>query len=266
VSTRDFELRSLLAPFASAQESRGTIVGRITDQTGAVIAGAEVRATNLATNVTGTSRSNEQGNFVLPYLLSVDYTVHSSLSGFKKFAREGIQMRIGDTVELNIQMQVGDAAESVEVKAETPLLATTEVELQLTASPDGRMDRAGPPGAWGVNSGITATSILSFPVQQRPNSRFETLSLGLFGVLAHPVFKLPDADLVRCACAAGTGRWPAQTPRRATQPRPSCRCRPVGSSVLAIACRVARRHAELTTGNSRLWPGTFRAWASSKAQ
>src|SRR5216117_3385505 len=113
-----------LASLASAQESRGTIVGRITDQSGAVIAGAEVSATNLATNVTAASKSNEQGNFVLPYLLSGDYTVHASLAGFKKFVREGLQMRIGDTVELNIQMQVGDAAESVEVTAETVLLST----------------------------------------------------------------------------------------------------------------------------------------------
>src|SRR6266542_4340728 len=118
-----------LATAAHAQESRGTIVGRITDQSGAVIAGAEVRATNLATNVTAASKSNEQGNFVLPYLLSGDYTVHSSQAGFKKFVREGLQLRIGDTVELNIQMQVGDAAESVQVMAETPLLATAEASL-----------------------------------------------------------------------------------------------------------------------------------------
>src|SRR5438874_2521616 len=117
------------AALAHAQESRGTIVGRITDQSGAAIAGAEVRATNLATNVTATSKSNEQGNFVLPYLLPGDYTVYTSLAGFKKFVREGLQMRIGDTVELNIQMQVGDAAESVEVTAETVLLSTAEASL-----------------------------------------------------------------------------------------------------------------------------------------
>ncbi len=118
-----------LAALAHAQESRGTIVGRITDQSGAAIAGAEVRATNLATNVTATSKSNEQGNFVLPYLLPGDYTVHSTLAGFKKFVREGLQMRIGDTVELNIQMQVGDAAESVEVSSENVLLSTAEASL-----------------------------------------------------------------------------------------------------------------------------------------
>src|SRR5262249_2342900 len=118
-----------LAAAAHAQESRGTIVGRVTDQSGAVIAGADVRATNLATNVTAATRSNEQGNFVLPYLRSGDYRVDSSLAGFKKFVREGVELRIGDTVELNIQMQVGDAAESIEVQAETLVLSTAEASL-----------------------------------------------------------------------------------------------------------------------------------------
>jgi len=120
---------SVLPVHLAAQEARGTILGRITDPSGAVIAGADVRATNVATGVSAAARSNESGNFVLPYLIPGLYTVQSEMAGFKKFVREGIQIRVSDTVEVNIQLQVGDAAESIEVRAETPLLSTAEASL-----------------------------------------------------------------------------------------------------------------------------------------
>jgi len=114
---------------APAQETRGTILGRVTDPSGAVIAGAEVRATNVATGVSAGARSNESGNYTLPYLIPGGYSIQSELVGFKKFIREGIHVRVNDTVEVNIQLQVGDTAESIEVRAETPLLSTTEASL-----------------------------------------------------------------------------------------------------------------------------------------
>lgn len=114
---------------AQSQDSRGTIVGRVTDPTGAVVPGAEIRATNVATGVVAATRTNESGNYALPYLVPGMYTVGAELSGFKKFIRESVQVRVNDTVELNMQMQVGDVAESVQVTAETPLLSTAEASL-----------------------------------------------------------------------------------------------------------------------------------------
>ena len=111
------------------QESRGTILGRVVDSSGAVIPGADVRATNVATGVAAAGRTNPAGNYALPYLLSGTYTIQAELAGFKRFVREGIQVRIADAVEVNIQMEVGDVAESVEVRAETPLLSTAEASL-----------------------------------------------------------------------------------------------------------------------------------------
>jgi hypothetical protein len=98
----------LSTPFvASAQETRGTILGRVTDPSGAVVAGAEVRATNAATGVAVSARSNESGNYVLPYLLTGDYAVEAQMAGFKKSVLEGIELRINDRVEVNIELQVG---------------------------------------------------------------------------------------------------------------------------------------------------------------
>lgn len=119
----------LLVPSCLAQDARGTILGRVTDPSGAVIAAADVRATNVSTQVAAGAKTNEAGNFLLPYLLPGLYTVQVEITGFKKSVREGVQVRIGESVEINIEMQLGSTAESIEVRAETPLLSTAEAGL-----------------------------------------------------------------------------------------------------------------------------------------
>ncbi len=112
-----------------SQETRGTILGRVVDPSGAVVVAAEVHATNVETGVVATARTNEAGNYSLPYLLAGMYTVQVEMKGFKKMVRENVQVRIRESVELNLQMQLGETSEMVEVRAETPLLSTAEVSL-----------------------------------------------------------------------------------------------------------------------------------------
>jgi hypothetical protein len=120
----------VLLPIAvRAQDARGTILGRVTDPSDAVIPKAEVRVTNVATGVSAVTKSNEAGNFVLAYLLPGAYNLEAEMAGFKKFLRGRIQVRIGDTLEVNIAMQVGTSTETVQVTAETPLLSTAEASL-----------------------------------------------------------------------------------------------------------------------------------------
>ncbi len=115
--------------FAYAQDPRGAISGRISDPSGAVMSGVEVRALNADTGVGAGTRTNDTGNYLIPYLLPGTYTVQASAAGFKKFVREGIQVRVGESVELHFQMQLGETTESVEVRAETPLLNVAEASL-----------------------------------------------------------------------------------------------------------------------------------------
>jgi len=117
-----------LVPLA-AQDARGSIVGRVSDASGAVVPNADLRATNAATGVTAATRTNESGNYAAPYLVPGLYTVTAETTGFKKFVRDNVQVRVNDVVELNIQMAVGDVTEAVQVTAETPLLSTTEASL-----------------------------------------------------------------------------------------------------------------------------------------
>ncbi len=117
------------APYARAQETRGAILGRVLDSSGAVIAGVTVRATSLATNVAVTVRSNAEGNFELSFLLSGEYRLTAEMSGFKSYRREPVEVRVGDRVSVIVQMELGQLSEQVTVTAETPLLESASANL-----------------------------------------------------------------------------------------------------------------------------------------
>lgn len=117
----------LLLLFASslgAQEFRATILGTVTDQQSAIIPGAAVEVKNLDTNATVTTVTNDSGNYVVPFLPTGRYTISVSLAGFKRAVRENIELRVGDRIQLDFQMEVGGVAEQVTVTAEAPLLET----------------------------------------------------------------------------------------------------------------------------------------------
>lgn len=118
-----------VSALAQSQDARGNIVGKVFDASGAVVPGAEVRSVNDATGVAVSVKTNDAGNYVLPFLSPGVYTVTAEMMGFRKFERKNIQVRVNENVPLDIQMTVGDVAESISVTAETPLLQTAEASL-----------------------------------------------------------------------------------------------------------------------------------------
>jgi hypothetical protein len=114
---------ALVAGSATAQESRGSITGTVTDTSGAVVPGAAIVATRKATNLTVTATSDSQGNYNLLYLPVGEYTVTGELMGFKKTGRT-VEVRVGDRLTLNLTLEPGALSEQVEVVAGTPLLDT----------------------------------------------------------------------------------------------------------------------------------------------
>src|SRR5262249_16672716 len=70
-----------------AQESRGQLLGRISDTSGSVIVTAAVRAVNTATSVETTAATNETGDYLLPFLLPGSYTLQVTAPGFKQFVQ-----------------------------------------------------------------------------------------------------------------------------------------------------------------------------------
>ena len=67
------------------------------------------------------------GRFSVPFLLPGVYRVTAEKTGFKRFVQTGVEVRVSETVELNLAMQAGDVSEAIEIAAATPLLDTAGV-------------------------------------------------------------------------------------------------------------------------------------------
>jgi len=120
-----FCLTVMAALPAAGQEARGTILGRVTDQQGAVVPGASVVITNVETNSIHRLTTNETGYYEVPLLDGGKYTIAAELSGFKKTVRGPVDLLVGSRLEINLELQVGNLTETVSVTTEAPLLETT---------------------------------------------------------------------------------------------------------------------------------------------
>ncbi|MCU1238121.1 MAG: Outer rane receptor for ferrienterochelin and colicin [Candidatus Solibacter sp.] len=115
---------ALLAGSLPAQESRGSITGQATDSSGAAVPRVKISAVNTATKVTASATTNSTGTYTIFYLIPGTYDLTAELSGFATIERRGVEVQVGDKLDINFQLQVAGTATSVEVAAETPLLTT----------------------------------------------------------------------------------------------------------------------------------------------
>ena len=114
----------LMATSVTAQGDRGTLTGRVTDPSGAVVPGAEVAAAHMDTRVTNHSVTNELGLYSIPNLAIGSYTIEFRASGFKTFVQEHVTISIGQVVKLDAALSVGASAESITVVADASPLRT----------------------------------------------------------------------------------------------------------------------------------------------
>lgn len=114
-----------LSMVSFGQESRGSISGRVSDQTGAMVPGAAVVVTNTATNNSRRTTTNDSGYYEVDLLEPSSYTVAVEAQGFKKALRSGLTLNVSARLDINFNLQIGGVAETVEVNAEAPLLETT---------------------------------------------------------------------------------------------------------------------------------------------
>ena len=119
----------MAAPAAMAQEARGTIVGRVVDASGSIVPNATVEVTNKAMGTKLTLTTTDAGLYQAPFLIPGIYKVEASLTGFKKYVRDDIEVRVNDRIEVAIQLEVGATEQSVTVTGETPLLSTESASL-----------------------------------------------------------------------------------------------------------------------------------------
>ncbi|MGI8746669.1 MAG: carboxypeptidase regulatory-like domain-containing protein [Bryobacteraceae bacterium] len=108
-----------------SQEARATLGGRVTDPQGAVVPQATVSVVSVETGVSQETRANAQGNWTVQFLLPGHYYFTVAAPGFKTEKRQGISLQTADNKQIDVQLEVGSAAQSVEVTSEAPLIDTT---------------------------------------------------------------------------------------------------------------------------------------------
>jgi hypothetical protein len=113
---------------AAAQATRGTLLGTVTDSSGASVPGATVTVTDQGTNIAATGVTNESGHYTFPNLKDATYRVEAELSGFKKVVRENVQVDVNTTIRVDLALQAGAVTETVNVTAETPAMQTDRAD------------------------------------------------------------------------------------------------------------------------------------------
>src|ERR1051325_5396777 len=105
-------------------QATAQITGTVRDQSGAVLPGVEVTATQTETNISRTAITNETGSYILPNLAVGPYRFQAALPGFRTFVQTGIVLQVNSNPVLNPVLEVGQVTEQVEVQANTALVET----------------------------------------------------------------------------------------------------------------------------------------------
>src|SRR5262245_55184852 len=181
-----FAVLALLLAFplaAAAQVTTATIVGAISDPTGAILPGAQVTARNVDTGLTRTVTSGEDGAYRLEFLPVGAYVLEVTANGLQKTIRSGIVLHVNDTVRVDVTLTVGKVSETVNVTEAPPAVNTSTAEIgrtiqsaEIASLP--LVDRNVytlldlTPGVQSNNNGVasastgTSTLILGFPEQR----------------------------------------------------------------------------------------------------
>lgn len=153
--------------FAQSQATTGTVQGTIVDPNGAVVSGATITVKNVETGFERTVTTNSDGFFTAPLLPLGRYRVTTDASGFSKSVLENVDVTVGQTLSLKIDMAIGSATVTVDVSAEPDAVDTARTELSTQ---------------------INERSVENLPINRRDFSRFALLTPGV------SIVQGPDGD------------------------------------------------------------------------
>ena len=105
-----------------AQVGSAALAGVVVDQAGAGVPGATITAIAVGTNGSRTAIAGQDGGYAVPGLAPGAYQVRVELTGFRRLIRDGVRLETGETVRLDLRLEVGSVAEAVTVSADAPLL------------------------------------------------------------------------------------------------------------------------------------------------
>ena len=109
---------------ALGQQEMATMTGTIRDATGAVMPNAVVVATNIRTNISVKTETDDRGVYTIPSLRPGDYSVSAERPGFSKSVRTGVTLQVAQVAPIDLTLQAGAVSETVEVVSATPLIDT----------------------------------------------------------------------------------------------------------------------------------------------
>src|SRR5215469_4413551 len=171
--TRSTQLRSLLiicavaalvaalAPANLAQEITAAITGKVTDPSGAAVAGAQITATDVDRGAVLKTETNVEGVYSFPRLPVGNYEMRVEASGFQTAVRPRFNLQLNYTARLDFAMTLGQVSQSLEVTAATPLLQTDTTQ---------------------VGSVMEASSIANLPLQTRNYNQLTLLVPGAVSI------------------------------------------------------------------------------------
>ncbi|MGH9384784.1 MAG: carboxypeptidase regulatory-like domain-containing protein [Vicinamibacterales bacterium] len=124
----------LLATPVRAQVATGTILGTVTDSSGAAVPGAQVTATNLDTQFSRSATTDLSGQYSLQLMPVGRYKVDVALDGFKNLSRTGILLEVGRNARIDVSIEPGNVAETISVVGASPLVETTSTAVSRSVS------------------------------------------------------------------------------------------------------------------------------------
>src|SRR5579883_721204 len=148
-----------------AQTAGGTILGKITDQSGAILPGTDITIKNAATGITRSVLSNESGLYSAPNLQPGTYEIKAELPSFAVELRKDINLNVGNEIVIDFAMRVAGSTESVEVTAQ-------DSRVDLIAST--------------VSRTVEGTTIRELPLNGRDWAQLATLEPGIASIGGGP--------------------------------------------------------------------------------
>ncbi|HTF69809.1 MAG TPA: TonB-dependent receptor, partial [Edaphobacter sp.] len=118
-----------LTTLAHAQSPNASVTGQVIDSSKAIVAGAHVLAVNVNTNIRYEAATNGAGEYYFPNLLPGTYRMEADMTGFKAVIKPNVVLHVQDAVEINFELAIGSASESITVEGGEPLvqLATSDL-------------------------------------------------------------------------------------------------------------------------------------------
>jgi hypothetical protein len=112
-----------------AQTTSGTILGTVTEQTGAVVPNTPVQLINSGTSTQTQTKTNDSGFYQFVDVQPGIYRIVVQKQGFKQLSRGSIELQVDSKIQVDLSLEVGSSTETVEVSASTPLIEADTVSL-----------------------------------------------------------------------------------------------------------------------------------------